>query len=61
MSKKKNYFVISSIVIIFLSIVSILNVDSSREAMLEIVSKIPGAFGERMASVYSNNAIFIWI
>lgn len=59
MSKKKNYFVISSIVIIFLSIVSILNVDSSREAMLEIVSKIPGAFGERMASVYSNNAIFV--
>ena len=45
--------------IIILSIISILTADISREAMLELVSKIPGGFGERMASVYSSNAIFI--
>lgn len=59
MSKKKNYFIISSILIIILSIISILTADIAREAMLELVSKIPGNFGERMASVYSSNAIFI--
>ncbi len=59
MNKKRNYFIISSIVIIFLSIISIVNADASREAMLEMVSKIPGSFGERLSSVYSSNSIFI--
>lgn len=59
MNKKKNYFIISSIIIIVFSIISILNADASREAMLEVVSKLPGGLAERMASVYSNNAIFI--
>lgn len=59
MNKKKNYFIFSSIAIIVLSFISILNVNSSKEAMLEAVSKVPGAFGERMVSIYSNNAIFI--
>lgn len=59
MNKKRLYFIISSIAIVLLSILSILSADASREAMIEIVSKLPGSFGERMASVYSNNAIFI--
>lgn len=59
MNKKKVYFIISSIVIILLSIVSIMTADASREAMLEVVSKISGSFGERLTTVYSNNSIFI--
>lgn len=59
MNKKRLYFIVSSIVIVLLSIISILNADASREAMLEIVSNIPGDFGERMASVYNSNTIFI--
>ena len=59
MNKKRVYFIISSIIMIILAIISIMNADASRAAMLEMVSKIPGAFGERMASVYSSNTIFI--
>lgn len=59
MNKKRFYFIISSIVIIILSIISIMNADTAREAMLEMVSKVPGAFGERMAKVYRNNDIII--
>ena len=59
MEKKKLYFIISSFVIVVLSIISIVNADASREAMLEVVSKFHGSFADRMASVYSKNTIFI--
>ena len=59
MEEKKFYFVASSIICIILSALSIIGADASREAMLDTVSKIPGVLGERMASVYSNNMIFI--
>ena len=59
MEKKKIYFIISSILCIFLSALSIIGADSSREAMLNTVSNIPGELGERMATVYNNNMIFI--
>lgn len=60
MSKKKLYFIISSIVILFLAVISILNVDAAQEEMLSFVSKFNGSFGERMTSVYSNNMVFIF-
>lgn len=59
MNKKRIYFLIGAILTIIFSIVSILGADASREATLEMLNTLPSTLHDRMASIYSSNAIII--
>lgn len=59
MEKKRLYFICSSIGIFLLSIYSILNINSTRDAMLSSISSYPDVLADRMTSIYSGTGIYL--
>jgi len=59
MEKKRLYFICSSIAVFLLSIYSIFNISSTREAMLNSISNYPDVLVDRMTSIYSGTGIYL--
>lgn len=60
MEKKRLYFICSSVLTFLLSIYCILNISSTRQAMLESVASYPDVLSERMNSIYSGTGIYLF-
>lgn len=59
MEKKRMYFIISSIVILILSFICIINVDSTIKATLDSLSKLPITLDQNMINALSKKAFYI--